>query len=129
MKIGVNPCNSWKRVLKCNHLMNGGSKTLEKEKMTYDEFIHKCERMTGTKNVSVSDDDFKVIEFVYTYYPAISEVQGKEQIALLYMTFGMTVINDMKPRALKARELECKIAKARAEYDNAMNEYNELKRG
>ena len=95
--------------------------------MTYDEFIHKCERMTGTKNVSVSDDDFKVIEFVYTYHPAISEVQGKEQIALLYMTFGMTVINDMKPRALKARELESKIAKARADYDNAMKEYNELK--
>ena len=40
----------------------------------------------------------------------------------------MTVINDMKPRALKARELECKIAKARADYDNAKDEYNELKR-
>lgn len=96
--------------------------------MTYDEFNRKCEQLTGGKNVSVSDDDFKVIEFVYTYHPAISEVRGKEQIALLYTTFGMTVINDMKPRALKARELECKIAKARADYDNAKDEYNELKR-
>ena len=108
--------------------MNGGSKTFGERKMTYDEFTRKCEQLTGAKNISVSDNDFKVIEFVYTYHPAINEVRGKEQIALLYTTFGMTVINDMKSRALKARELECKIAKARAEYDNAMNEYNELKR-
>lgn len=94
--------------------------------MTYSEFIHNCELMTDTKNVSISDDDFKVIELVYTFHPAISETRGKEQIALLYTTFGMTVINDMKPRALKARELESKIAKARADYENAMKEYSEL---
>lgn len=96
--------------------------------MTQSEFIHNCELMTDTKNVSISDDDFKVIELVYTFHPAISETRGKEQIALLYTTFGMTVINDMKPRALKAREIESKIAKARADYDNALKEYKELKR-
>ena len=95
--------------------------------MTKIEFIHNCELVTDTKNVSISDDDFKVIELVYTFHPAISETRGKEQIALLYTTFGMTVINDMKPRALKARELESKIAKARADYESAMKEYSELK--
>lgn len=95
--------------------------------MTQSEFIHNCELMTDTKNVTISSEDYKVIELVYTFHPAISEVRGKEQIALLYTTFGMTVINDMKPRALKARELESKIAKARADYDNAMKEYIELK--
>lgn len=95
--------------------------------MTQSEFIHNCELMTEHENVTISSEDYKVIELVYTFHPAISEVRGKEQIALLYTTFGMTVINDMKPRALKARELESKIAKARADYDNAMKEYIELK--
>ena len=47
--------------------------------MTYDEFNRKCEQLTGGKNVSVSDDDFKVIEFVYTYHPQLAKYEEKNK--------------------------------------------------
>ena len=95
--------------------------------MNKSEFIHACESITCAKNLTISDFDYEKIEVVYTFHPAISEVHGKEQIALIYTTFGMTVINDMLSRAIKARELENKISQAKAAYNIAMAEYNELK--
>ena len=95
--------------------------------MNKNEFIYACESITGAKKLTISDSDYEIIEVVYAFHPAISEVRGKEQIALIYTAFGMIVINDMLPRAIKARELENKIAQAKAAYDNAMQEYNELK--
>ena len=83
--------------------------------------------MTDTKNLTISDSDYEIIETVYAFHPAISDVRGKEQIAWLYTTLGMAVINDMLPRAIKARELENKISQAKAAYNTAMAEYNELK--
>lgn len=95
--------------------------------MNKNEFLHACEFMTGTKHLTITDSDYEIIETVYAFHPAISEVRGKEQIAWLYTTLGMTVINDMFPRAIKARELENKISQAKATYNAAMAEYNELK--
>lgn len=102
--------------------------------MNKSEFIYACESISGAKKLIISDSDYEIIEIVYAFHPAISEVRGKEQIALIYITFGMTVINDMLPRAIKARELENKISQAKAayntamvEYNTAMVEYNELK--
>ena len=95
--------------------------------MNKSEFIYACELITNKKNITITDSDYNIIETVYAFHPAISEVRGKEQIALIYITFGMTVINDMLPRAIKARELENKILQAKAAYDTAMTEYNELK--
>lgn len=95
--------------------------------MNKSEFIHACESMTDTKNLTISDSDYEIIEVVYMFHPAISVARGKEQIAWIYTTLGMTVINDMLPRAIKARELENKISQAKAAYNTAMAEYNELK--
>ena len=61
--------------------------------------------MTDTKNLTISDSDYEIIETVYAFHPAISDVRGKEQIAWLYTTLGMAVINDMLPLSIKAREL------------------------
>lgn len=102
--------------------------------MNKNEFLYACELITGKKKFTISDSDYEIIEIVYTFHPSISETRGKEQIALLYATFGMTVINDMLPHAIKVRELENKILQAKAayntamaEYNTAMAEYNELK--
>ena len=95
--------------------------------MNKNEFLYACELITGKKKITIDDSDYEIIEVVYAFHPAISEVRGKEQIALIYTTFGMTVINDMLPRAIKARELENKISQAKAAYNTAMAEYNELK--
>ena len=42
-----------------------------------------------------TQDQYKVIERVYTFHPSISEVEGKKQIAYLYSTFGIRIIHDM----------------------------------
>ena len=49
-------------------------------------------------------DEYKVIDKVYTFHPAISETSGKKEIAELYMKFGLSVIQGMLPAA-KAFEL------------------------
>lgn len=54
---------------------------------------------------SVSGPDYRKIEFVYTWSPAIGDVNGKAQIALLYKEFGMSVINSMEEGAIIAKEL------------------------
>lgn len=54
----------------------------------------------------ISDQDYKVIEKVYQFHPAISETCGKEEVAGLYKSFGMTVFYDMLPRAEKASRME-----------------------
>lgn len=40
---------------------------------------------------TVTGEQYKVIEYVYMYHPAIDAVRGKDQIAILYDMFGMTV--------------------------------------
>ncbi len=55
---------------------------------------------------AVSDEEYSTIEYVYTWHPAISETEGKDQIADLYMNYGMTVIADMVDRAGKMEKLE-----------------------
>lgn len=37
----------------------------------------------------VSDKDYEVIDRVYTFHPAISETEGKKQIADIYNAGGM----------------------------------------
>lgn len=43
----------------------------------------------------ISDKDYSIVEKVYTWHPAISETDGKEQISILYKTGGMVLINNM----------------------------------
>ena len=81
--------------------------------MTRAEFDKACvEICTDYWPGSVTDEMFDDINFVYTWYPTISETEGKEQIALLYTTFGFAIIQDMYPRASEALRLdkdECEV--------------------
>lgn len=54
----------------------------------------------------VDNKEYELIEKVYTCHPSISEVDGKKQIAGLYLRYGMVVIKDMEKRADKIIELE-----------------------
>ncbi len=64
---------------------------------------------------AVSDEEYSTIEYVYTWHPAISETEGKAQIADLYKYYGMTVIEDMVERAGKMEKLEGDLKAAQSQ--------------
>ena len=64
---------------------------------------------------AVSDEEYSTIEYVYTWYPTISETDGKNQIAKLYTDFGMPLIEDMMERAGKMENLDKDLHKARSQ--------------
>ena len=80
--------------------------------MTKQEFESRLEA-----GKTVTGGQYKIIEYVYMYYPAIDEVHGKDQIASLYNMFGMTVINDMLPRARRGEQLENDLFEAKKRLD------------
>ena len=94
--------------------------------MTKEEFEH-ITRMT------VSNEDYQIIETVYTYHPCISDAYGKEEIASLYISFGMRLIKDMLPTAKMARTMEDNIRVCKQNYDKHIAElrsnYNDFKKG
>lgn len=44
---------------------------------------------------TVAEDEYKIIEYVYNWHPDIKNVGGKEQMAKLYVEFGMVTIRGM----------------------------------
>lgn len=92
--------------------------------MTREEFICAVEKaapkeVTGepVKVKQLTDKEYKLIEYVYQFHPAISEINGKRQIARLYVEFGMGIIRDMLPRAEVMQKLENEQRKAKAELE------------
>lgn len=57
----------------------------------------------------IDPDDYRIIETVYNYHPALNEFGAKQRIADLYHTYGMGLILDMYPTAAKMRNYEQKI--------------------
>lgn len=55
---------------------------------------------------SVTDEEYKVIEAVYTWHPAINDTTGKDQMKTLYTQFGFGVIRGMLPVAEKMEKLD-----------------------
>lgn len=76
----------------------------------------------------ITEAEYKIVEYVYTWSPLISETEGKQQVALLYNTFGIAIFKDMTERAEKAEKIENEMRKARMEYERLRNEYEELRR-
>lgn len=60
----------------------------------------------------ISQKDYSIVEHVYTWHPSISEVEGKEQIAELYKSFGMPIIKNMMEAANYAETLDRAMAQA-----------------
>ena len=78
----------------------------------YSESVGKGKRATELL-VTLKDNDYDTIEYVYNWHPSISNVEGKAQIAMLYVEFGMRVIEDMKATAVEVHILENDILAAR----------------
>ena len=77
----------------------------------------------------VPDREYSIIEKVYTFHPAISETEGKRQIAELYVNFGMVLIMDMVPRAELMAKKEEELRAARAALRKAEEEIEEIRKG
>lgn len=71
------------------------------------------ERIEG----QVSDEDYKLIEFIYQWHPVIRNVSGKDEVAELYKSFGMALFRDMEPRAKKTKEVEEQMTSCRLEIE------------
>lgn len=79
------------------------------------EFDNECEKINDNYDpFLVTDEMYSKIEYVYTWYPTISEVTGKQQIAWLYLNFGFSIIQDMYQRAAEVAKLDKRIAEARS---------------
>lgn len=62
--------------------------------MQKQEFEERIER-------TVTDEQYKVIEEVYMWHPSIRNTSGKDEVAELYKSFGMTIFHDMLMSSLK----------------------------
>lgn len=86
--------------------------------MTREEFTNKARQIcdsTGIKFNAPTTEQMKLIDYVYTYHPSISNVDGKSQIAYLYVVFGMRLILDMRNTAHMMEDYEIKERKLKAE--------------
>lgn len=98
--------------------------------MNREEFDKECRSINKNYNsAQVTDEMFDDIDFVYTWYPTIAEVEGKMQIAYLYMTFGFSIIQDMESRAREALKVDHEIHRLRDELRLSEVKYSQLKRG
>ena len=82
--------------------------------MTKQEF----EKRIGAE---ISQKDYSIVEHVYTWHPSISEVEGKEQIAELYKSFGMPIIKNMMEAANYAETLDRAMAQAQRQVEEKAN--------
>lgn len=67
--------------------------------MTKEEFESRIGR-------EVSASEYAEIEYVYTWHPAIKDVEGKDQIVAIFNAGGMMVIRTMKEAAIMAENVE-----------------------
>lgn len=106
-------------------------------KLEFIQCLNEIERRHGcpiTWDVDVLDKDYEIIEYVYTWHPAISDTTGKREIAALYYIAGMDFIRLMLNVAQKAEALRAELEKLRwekrkveSEYDAIKSEYSNLK--
>lgn len=61
--------------------------------MTKDEFMRRAQIDV------LSNGDFNIINYVYTWHPLIDDERGKDQVAGLFNYFGMDIFYEMRQRA------------------------------
>lgn len=99
--------------------------------MTRTEFEHQVLEVVKEGKIppEPTDEQYKLIEYVYTFHPSISETDGKKQIAMLYVNFGMSIIQDMKPRAELMEKKEAQLRAARMALEEVQREIAEIRAG
>ena len=88
-------------------------------------------RNTGKKIVvpEPTDSEYVDIEYVYTWYPTMSETDGKKQIAWLYVNFGMCAIRDMYETASLYQDLDDDLRDAQNKVKELSKRIERLKKG
>lgn len=85
--------------------------------MTYEEFTNRLDHfMSGPHKIN--NEDWEIIQLVYTYHPAISNIEGKDEIAELYCSMGMPFIRAMAPQAMTCKLLEEALQRAKNEFSD-----------
>ena len=91
--------------------------------MSKDEFI----KLAGIEWDDISEDDYSIVEYVYSRHPAIN---SKQDIANLYnMPNGMIIIRDMVGTATLYEQLEKNYYKAMNEMNKARQAMEDVKNG
>ena len=91
--------------------------------MSKDEFI----KLVGIGWDDISDDDYKVVEYVYSRHPAIN---SKEDIANIWnLPNGMMIIRDMVETATLYEQVEKQYYKAMDALNSARQAMEDIKRG
>lgn len=78
---------------------------------------------------TVSDEDYNLIEYVYTWHPCISNTKGKAQVAWLFNEFGIRIFKDMQATASRNQDLEEAIQRTRGQLQKLLDEADELRKG
>ena len=63
---------------------------------------------------SVTDEEYELIETIYMWHPAIRNTSGKEEVAELYLSFGLVIFRDMYQRAMKVKDIEEEMIERKA---------------
>lgn len=98
------------------------------------EFLEQCVKINPKKTVNdfakeIDLQKFEVIQYVYAFHPSISEVNGKSEIAQLYINFGWRLIMDMFPTAKKICEWETKQRLLRNQLEELQEEKKSILSG
>lgn len=94
--------------------------------MMKEEFMAELRKIGYGANVS--DDEYREIEYVYTWHPSICDVGGKAQIAALYAHGGILVIRDMAARAKKAESMDGKMREIRRDIEGMQKQLEDMRR-
>ena len=99
---------------------------VEKTAVTFEYEVPEVQEFEERIERTVTDEQYKVIEEVYMWHPSIRNTSGKDEVAELYKSFGMTIFHDMLPRAKKAHELDELLRNAQREVQRIQEEIEEL---
>lgn len=80
-------------------------------------------------NGHVSDSDYKIIEKVYTWHPAISDTNGKNEIASIWIIGGMPLIKGMVEVAELTMKLDEEERKIKAQLEKIQSRKREVASG
>jgi hypothetical protein len=111
--------------------------------MTAEEFIKNYGHQTALKGhtkdaVKINDFEnyarmlteteryWSAIQLVYTFHPAIDEVEGKKQIASIVADYGIGIVMAMVDEAEKAKERDCEKQRLYAEREELKKRLEEI---
>ena len=89
------------------------------------EFLKECEKYTHGKPY-INEENYKIVNYVYEWYPTLNKPFAKDQIAMLYCTFGMGIIRDMLVRASTMENLHNSLGGAQTQVDAIKKEIEKL---